>query len=148
MKKQFGTAVIASLMLLMCSNCTQPSTTTDKGTPKAILDPKDPNAGNGAKKPGAYCFQFKDANLTIDGHIDLAEGNMVDGFLKGHVKDATDGSETEWDASFKGPMEGESLKVDVLSSETGVKEQTKETWTWKSDGLTKGDRLLKPIDCI
>lgn len=125
-----------------CTQSTAP--TTNIGNPKPILDPSN-NAGG--HKAGTHCFHFEDATSTVDGQLELAADNQVSGFLKGMVKDEEEGKDVIWDNSFHGKMEGDSLRLDVLSNETGTKQSTKETWAWKADGLITETRLLAPAAC-
>lgn len=146
MKTSLGSMI--ALLLLMstglgsCSSSGQPE---EKQPPQPTLDPL--HSGNPARKPGSYCFYMKEAALSISGRLELKAANEVEGYLKGHVFGANASADFEYDTSFNGRLDGDSLRLQVRSNATGSKQETRETWVWKSNGLQEGSHFLVAMDC-
>ncbi len=151
MKKLLLSFRIAALGLLVSAmtfvGCTK-STPTETTTPKPMVNPTNGSEVNAAKQPGTHCFAFKDGNHSIEGRLELTAGNEVVGTLKGHQIDEATGTDNMYDTSFDGRLQGDSLKLNVLSSATGNKEKTNQTWVWKKEGLQEGEHLLLPVSCV
>ena len=149
MNSRFSSNLLLLLAIAVCvAGCDKSTTTEAAATPKPMVNPTTPADGLAAKKPGSYCLFFKEGNHSIEGRLELAATNDVSGTLKGHQIDESTGTDRVYDTSFNGKLDGDSLRLSILSAETGSKSQTNETWIWKSNGIQKGAQLLQPVDCV
>jgi hypothetical protein len=148
MKHLIRLVPVALTLLGLCLGSCNQQTAADATPPKAQINPTDPNAERAERKAGTYCFGFKHDNHSIEGRLELSAANAVTGTLKGSIVNETDGTDFVYDTSFDGNLDGDSLRVKVLSSATGSKEQTQATWIWNKDGLLEGEHLLTPRDCV
>jgi hypothetical protein len=152
-QKNMNSRFYSNLFLLFAfavcaAGCNKTTPTEAAATPKPMVNPTTPAESMAAKKPGNYCLFFKEGNHSIEGRLELAATNEVSGTLKGHQIDETTGTDLIYDTSFNGKLDGDSIRLSILSSETGSKSQTNETWIWKSNGIQKGVQLMQPIDCV
>lgn len=135
--------VFCGLLLLGCNQNTGNTTATPP--PKPMLDPI--REGNYAKKPGDYCFSWKESNAASEGRLNYNTDGIAEGTLRGTIVDASNGLEAVTNTSFKGSLRGDTLYLDVLSDETGSRVNEAEKWVWKGNTLVLGSKTFQEVAC-
>ncbi len=96
--------------------------------------------------PGTYCYTAK-TKIDADAEITINPSNQVNGTVQATIQNDAEGYYTSYNQILKGTLQGEKVKLDIVTKIELDTQNTQETWTITESSLNTDRETFKRVDC-